>query len=116
MDRRIGLVIAADSVATHGALRGSPRKSPSPRDQRCLHAESRFIAYELVLHHAAALALVDRAVAEQLAGRLGSWGEVDAFGTLLAGPASAHGKLADADVHDWAVAAIPSGHSPSALH
>lgn len=47
----------------------------------------RFVAYELVLHHPGALALVDQRVAERLAGDLCSWGDVDAFSTLIAGPA-----------------------------
>ena len=63
----------------------------------------RFIAYELVLHHPGALALVDRPVAEELAGDLASWGEVDAFASLLSGPAWARGAVHDADVHAWAV-------------
>ena len=43
----------------------------------------RFVAYEIARHHPGALALVDRPVAEELAGRRSSWGEVDAFATLL---------------------------------
>jgi 3-methyladenine DNA glycosylase AlkD len=62
----------------------------------------RFIAYELVRHHPGALALVDRAVAEELAGRLETWGAVDAFASLLSGPAWATGALGDDDVHAWA--------------
>ncbi len=62
----------------------------------------RFVAYELVLHHPGALALVDRTVAERLAGDLGSWGEVDAFGTLIAGPAWLGRHLPDEAVHEWA--------------
>ena len=58
----------------------------------------RFLAYELVLHHPGATALVDQAVAERLAGRLASWGDVDAFGALVAGPAWLRGGLADGAV------------------
>jgi 3-methyladenine DNA glycosylase AlkD len=64
--------------------------------------EPRFIGYELVLHHAAALAAVDRPIAVRLAGPLTNWGEVDAFGSLLAGPAWLHGRLTDDDVVGWA--------------
>jgi 3-methyladenine DNA glycosylase AlkD len=63
---------------------------------------ARFVAYELVRHHPGALALVDRPAAEELAGRLSSWGEVDAFAALLSGPAWSAGALRDADVHAWA--------------
>jgi 3-methyladenine DNA glycosylase AlkD len=62
----------------------------------------RFVAYELVLHHPGALALVDQRVAERLAGDLCSWGDVDAFSTLIAGPAWLAGHLPDEAIHDWA--------------
>ena len=62
----------------------------------------RFVAYELVLHHPGALALVDQGVAERLAGNLGSWGDVDAFSTLIAGPAWLRRHLPDEAIHEWA--------------
>jgi hypothetical protein len=65
-------------------------------------AAPRFAAYELVLHHPGAVALVDGAVAERLAGPLASWGDVAAFGSLVAGPAWLGGRVTDGDVHRWA--------------
>jgi len=65
-------------------------------------ASPRFLAYELALHHPGAIALVDAAAAERLAGRLASWGEVDAFATLVAGPAWVRGRVTDDDVLRWA--------------
>jgi 3-methyladenine DNA glycosylase AlkD len=62
----------------------------------------RWIGYELVLHHPAALGLVDASTVERFAGTLGSWGDVDQFGTLLAGPAWRAGRIDDATVHAWA--------------
>jgi 3-methyladenine DNA glycosylase AlkD len=62
----------------------------------------RFLAYEVALHHPGAIALVDADAAERLAGRLASWGEVDAFATLVAGPAWLGGRVSDADVMGWA--------------
>jgi 3-methyladenine DNA glycosylase AlkD len=62
----------------------------------------RFLAYELVLCHRGALSLVDQTVAERLAGDIDSWGEVDAFGTLIAGPAWLGRHLSDEAVHRWA--------------
>jgi 3-methyladenine DNA glycosylase AlkD len=70
-------------------------------------AAPRFVAYELILHHPGALALVDRAVAERLAGALGSWGDVDAFATLVAGPAWLGGHLPDEAIHTWAGSGSP---------
>jgi 3-methyladenine DNA glycosylase AlkD len=64
--------------------------------------EPRFIGYELVLHHPEALAVIDRPAAERIAGVLASWGEVDAFGSLLAGPAWLRGRIEDEDVLAWA--------------
>jgi 3-methyladenine DNA glycosylase AlkD len=62
----------------------------------------RWVAYELILCHPSALELVDGSRVERLAGRLASWGEVDQFGILLAGPAWRAGRI-DADtVHGWA--------------
>lgn len=62
----------------------------------------RFVAYELVLHHRGALALVDQGIAERLAGDMCSWGDVDAFSTLIAGPAWLGGHLPDEAIHQWA--------------
>jgi 3-methyladenine DNA glycosylase AlkD len=62
----------------------------------------RWVAYELLLSHPSALELVDPANVERFAGRLGSWGEVDQFGTLLAGPAWRAGRIDDRTVHAWA--------------
>jgi 3-methyladenine DNA glycosylase AlkD len=64
--------------------------------------EQRWSAYELILYHPSALGLVDGSNVERLAGHLGSWGEVDQFGILLAGPAWRAGRLEDAMIHAWA--------------
>lgn len=61
----------------------------------------RFVTCELVLHHRGALALVDAAAAARLAAGMDTWGDVDAFGTLIAGPAWLAGGLADEDIHEW---------------
>lgn len=62
----------------------------------------RFVAYELVLQHPGALALVDQRIAERLAGDMCSWGDVDAFSTLIAGPAWLGCHLPDEAIHEWA--------------
>ena len=62
----------------------------------------RFLAYELIRFHSGALALVDRETAERLGQGMGSWGEVDMFGTLVAGQAWRRGHVADGTVADWA--------------
>jgi 3-methyladenine DNA glycosylase AlkD len=63
----------------------------------------RWIAYELLLFHRSARGLVGPDNVERLAGRLGSWGEVDQFGVLVAGPAWRAGQLDDRTVYEWAL-------------
>jgi 3-methyladenine DNA glycosylase AlkD len=63
----------------------------------------RWIAYELLLFHPSALKLVGPHNVERFAGRLRSWGEVDQFGVLLAGPAWSAGQIDDHTVHAWAL-------------
>jgi 3-methyladenine DNA glycosylase AlkD len=63
----------------------------------------RWIAYELLLFHPSALKLVGPRNVERFAGRLRSWGEVDQFGVLLAGPAWSAGQIDDHTVHAWAL-------------
>src|SRR5437763_16497468 len=47
----------------------------------------RWVAYEVVLFHPSALRLIAPDNIERFAGQLRSWGDVDQFGVLLAGPA-----------------------------
>jgi 3-methyladenine DNA glycosylase AlkD len=62
----------------------------------------RWVAYELILYHPSALGKVNDSNVERLAARLGSWGDVDQFATLLAGPAWRTGRIEDQTVHGWA--------------
>jgi 3-methyladenine DNA glycosylase AlkD len=63
----------------------------------------RWIAYELLLFHPSALQLVGPHNLERFAGRLRSWGEVDQFGVLLAGPAWSAVQIDDHTVQAWAL-------------
>jgi 3-methyladenine DNA glycosylase AlkD len=63
---------------------------------------SRFVAYELVCHHRAALGRL-RAVDLRRFGRgLDSWGAVDTFACYLAGPAWRERQVADSLIYRWA--------------
>jgi hypothetical protein len=62
----------------------------------------RWVAYELLLHHPGGLACLGAEEVERLGRGMGSWGEVDAFGCLLAGPAWRLGRVPDALVQGWA--------------
>jgi 3-methyladenine DNA glycosylase AlkD len=62
----------------------------------------RWIAYELLLFNPPAFALVKPSNVEQLAGELRSWGDVDQFGLLVAGPAWRANQLDDGVILGWA--------------
>src|SRR5688572_6488771 len=55
----------------------------------------RWVAYELVYHHAGALAALDSARVERLGRGIDTWGAVDAFGRYICGPAWQRGQIAD---------------------
>ena len=62
----------------------------------------RWIAYELIRHHAAAFASLDDALIAEFAVGLDSWDSVDAFGRTLSGPAWVKGLMSDDLIHRWA--------------
>jgi 3-methyladenine DNA glycosylase AlkD len=64
--------------------------------------EFRFIAYELVQHHRAALASLDVSALEKLGQGMDSWVAVDCFGCYLAGPAWRHQQISDSVIKRWA--------------
>jgi 3-methyladenine DNA glycosylase AlkD len=61
----------------------------------------KWVAYELIRFHPAAFAAVSERTIADYASRLASWYAVDAFGTILAGPLWARGRLSDAIVEEW---------------
>ena len=61
-----------------------------------------FVAYELVLHHPAALASLDSKRLEALGRGIDSWGAVDCFGCYLAGPVWQARQISDSLIHGWA--------------
>ncbi|HYE47688.1 MAG TPA: DNA alkylation repair protein [Caulobacter sp.] len=67
-----------------------------------LPQERRWLAHELIRAHRGAFAAFDDIQAERMTGQLASWYAVDAFGTLLASPAWAAGRISDATVEAWA--------------
>jgi 3-methyladenine DNA glycosylase AlkD len=62
----------------------------------------RWVAYELVHHHRAALASLDAEALEQLGRGIDSWGAVDPFAVYLAGPAWRQRQIPDSLIHCWA--------------
>jgi 3-methyladenine DNA glycosylase AlkD len=61
----------------------------------------KWIAYELIRHHKGAFEAVTPAEVEDFASRIASWYATDAFGTILAGPLWAKGRISDAFVDAW---------------
>ena len=61
----------------------------------------RFVAYELVHHHPAARASLRKPTVERLGRGMTSWGEVDAFGYYISGPAWCDGGITDAAILAW---------------
>jgi 3-methyladenine DNA glycosylase AlkD len=61
----------------------------------------KWVGYELIRFHPAAFAAIAEADIADFASRLTSWYAVDAFGTILAGPLWASGRLRDGLVEDW---------------
>jgi len=62
----------------------------------------RFIAYELVQHHKAAMRSLQAKTLVQLGRGLDSWAAVDTFACYLAGPAWRERQVADQLIHRWA--------------
>jgi len=64
--------------------------------------EYRFLSYELMAHHPAALASLGSKELLQLGRGMDSWGAVDMFGCYLAGPAWRQLQVSDHLIHRWA--------------
>jgi 3-methyladenine DNA glycosylase AlkD len=62
----------------------------------------RWVAYELLSSHPAALDHLGVEEVERLGEGMADWGSVDAFGCLVSGPVWRRGRLPDAAVHRWA--------------
>jgi len=68
-------------------------------DAREVH---RFVAYELIKHHAAAAASLREKHLERFGRGLDEWSEVDCFACYLAGPAWREHQISDKVIHRWA--------------
>jgi 3-methyladenine DNA glycosylase AlkD len=64
--------------------------------------EHRFVAYELVSKHPAALASLGAKELERFGRGIDSWGAVDMFACYLAGPAWREHQVPDKLIHSWA--------------
>lgn len=62
----------------------------------------RFIPYELVQNHPAAMEGIAWSEVEQLGEGMGSWSEVDSFGCFVSGPAWAAERIRDSKIKTWA--------------
>jgi 3-methyladenine DNA glycosylase AlkD len=62
----------------------------------------RFVGYELIQHHKAAMLSLDWKRIESLGHGMDSWGAVDTFASYLSGPAWREHQISDKVVHGWA--------------
>jgi len=69
---------------------------------KLMESGPRFMAYELVQHHPAALASLDAKKLEALGRGLNSWDAVDCFSCYLAGPVWQSRQISDSLIHGWA--------------
>jgi hypothetical protein len=84
---------AADVVAIGLALSDTPSLKP---------ARARWLGWELINKHKAALESLDLATVEALGAGNSTWDEVDGFGIYIFGAAWLRGLIKDADVRRWA--------------
>jgi hypothetical protein len=62
----------------------------------------RLVGYELIRHHPEAPLRISASQVARLGRGIASWGAVDAFAVLVAGPAWRRGRVTDACLHRWA--------------
>ena len=66
------------------------------------HYGERWLACELIQNHKAAFACIGEAELDEFGKGINSWGSVDVFARILAGPAWLKGQVSDAVIHRWA--------------
>ena len=69
----------------------------------------RFVAYELIHHHPAALSHLNAWQLEQLGRGIASWGAVDCFAVFLAGPVWRGRRVPNSLIHGWRDRPIAGG-------
>ena len=86
------------------SLRRAPSKEMLGLAHRLIKMDEgilRFIAYELIQHHAAAKTLNERKLL-RLGRGMRSWEDTDTFALYLSGPAWQKGQISEATIHRWA--------------
>jgi 3-methyladenine DNA glycosylase AlkD len=63
---------------------------------------TRFVAYEIVLNHKAAMDRLTPSELMKLGDGIRTWGDIDSFACFVAGPAWRMGRIHDDLVHSWA--------------
>jgi 3-methyladenine DNA glycosylase AlkD len=64
--------------------------------------DQRWLAYELIRNHKATFKKIGEAELEQFGHGINSWGTVDTFARILAGPAWLNGQVSGNLIHKWA--------------
>lgn len=81
-------------------LRGAPE--PAPSGVEGPSPAERFVAYELIASHRAAMELLNTKRIEELGKGIDSWSDVDVFAVYLSGPAWREGQISDSVIRRWA--------------
>ena len=82
-------------------LRGAPPEDVLALGDALLD-QHRWVGYELIANHPAAMQLLDTAEVERLGQGIDSWWTVDAFARIISGPAWREGLLQDHVIGRWA--------------
>jgi 3-methyladenine DNA glycosylase AlkD len=93
--RKVWSATLKDEAGAHVVAVAEALEAVSPQ-------EGKWLAYELIRHHKAALAEVSLTVVQRFAEHAASWYAVDALGTILTGRLWAQGRLPDAMIDAWA--------------
>ncbi len=66
------------------------------------HFDHRWIGYELIQNHNETFQKLGEIELEELGQGINSWGSVDSFARILAGPAWLEGQISDQEIREWA--------------
>jgi 3-methyladenine DNA glycosylase AlkD len=95
--------LRAERTAVSKELAGAARGDVLALAQELIGAKvPRFVAYELVLKHPPTMERLTVAEIERLGEGISSWGDVDAFGCIIAGPSWRAGRISDRVIERWA--------------
>jgi hypothetical protein len=94
--KRLSTRLKSASGADVLAIGGGISAAPAMKARR-----GRWVGWELINKHPAALSLLDLAIVETLGAGNSTWDEVDGYAIYISGAAWLRGRIRDADVRAW---------------